>query len=106
MTVEGAAMPGRPPEGGKEPLRSYRMLIGGEWCAAADGGTFESDDPYKGGPWALLPRAGTADVDRAVAAALRRLPSPRPGAASAPRHAAPCCTASATSSPARPTGWR
>src|SRR4051794_23186868 len=50
-------------------LKRYRMLIGGEWRDAAAGETFESIDPFTGRPWAVVPRAGTADVDAAVRAA-------------------------------------
>jgi len=55
------------------PQRTYSMLIGGTGCAAADGGTFASIDPYTGQPWARVPDAGAADVDRAVSAARRAL---------------------------------
>ena len=47
----------------------YRMFIGGEWTEAASGATFESINPYTGQPWALIPRGGRDDVDRAVRAA-------------------------------------
>ena len=50
-------------------MNSHQMLIGGEWVDAEDGRTFESDNPYLGAPWALVPRAGVNDVNRAVAAA-------------------------------------
>src|SRR3954454_12894724 len=50
-------------------LKRYRMLIGGEWMDAAAGETFESVEPFTGGPWAIVPRAGAADVDAAVRAA-------------------------------------
>lgn len=50
-------------------MQSYRMLIAGEWVEAAAGATFETENPFTGKPWALIPRAGVADVDRAVAAA-------------------------------------
>jgi acyl-CoA reductase-like NAD-dependent aldehyde dehydrogenase len=50
-------------------LERYRMLIGGEWVDARSGETFESVDPFTGRPWAVIPRAGPADVDAAVAAA-------------------------------------
>jgi aldehyde dehydrogenase (NAD+) len=36
---------------------------------AASGETFETDNPFTGQPWALVPRGGPADVDRAVQAA-------------------------------------
>jgi len=45
------------------------MLVGGRWTAAASGNYFESFDPFTGKPWALLPRAGVADVDQAIEAA-------------------------------------
>ena len=45
------------------------MYIGGRWVDAAAGGHFESDNPYTGKPWALIPRGNAADVDRAVQAA-------------------------------------
>src|SRR3954470_2966449 len=50
-------------------LKRYRMFIGGEWMDAAAGETFESVDPFTGRPWAIVPRAGAADVDAAVRAA-------------------------------------
>ncbi|WP_101065766.1 aldehyde dehydrogenase [Roseovarius salinarum] len=50
-------------------LRDYRMLIGGEWVAASDGGTFESLNPATGESWARVPEATTDDIDRAVRAA-------------------------------------
>jgi aldehyde dehydrogenase (NAD+) len=50
-------------------LKRYRMLIGGQWVEAAAGATFESVDPFTGRPWAVVPRAGPADVDLAVTAA-------------------------------------
>ena len=54
-------------------LKSYQMFIGGEWLDAAGGDCFPSDNPYTGKPWALIPRGGKADVDRAVAAAHQAL---------------------------------
>jgi acyl-CoA reductase-like NAD-dependent aldehyde dehydrogenase len=50
-------------------LVKYRMYIGGEWVDAASGDHFETDNPYTGQPWALIPRGGPADVDRAVRSA-------------------------------------
>ena len=50
-------------------LVKYKMFIGGEWTDAASGATFESHNPFTGKPWALIPRAGPEDVDRAVRAA-------------------------------------
>ena len=50
-------------------LTTFRMYIGGEWVDAASGDYFESDDPYRGEPWALIPRGTADDADRAVRAA-------------------------------------
>ena len=50
-------------------LKSYRMLIGGNWVEAGSGETFESVNPFTGQPWAVVPSAGAADVDAAVGAA-------------------------------------
>src|SRR5687767_16037927 len=50
-------------------LARYRMYIGGEWIDAGSGDVFESDNPYLGEPWALIPRGMAADADRAVRAA-------------------------------------
>jgi aldehyde dehydrogenase (NAD+) len=45
------------------------MLIDGARVDAASGEFFESINPFTAQPWALIPRGGKADVDRAVAAA-------------------------------------
>ena len=50
-------------------LQNYRMLIGGEWVAASDGGTFDSRNPSTGEVWSRVPEATEQDVDRAVRAA-------------------------------------
>ena len=50
-------------------MRKFQMYIGGEWADPASGEWFESDNPYTGKPWALIPRANQADADRAVEAA-------------------------------------
>ncbi|MDX8513054.1 aldehyde dehydrogenase [Mesorhizobium captivum] len=49
------------------PLVSFQNTVGGRLQSGA--GTFESYDPFTGGPWALIPRGGTAEVDAAVASA-------------------------------------
>jgi len=54
---------------GRGQLTKYRMWIGGEWVDAAGGETFESDNPFLGKPWALIPRGRAEDADRAVRAA-------------------------------------
>src|SRR3954464_2201090 len=50
-------------------LQRFSMLIGGAPVQALSGATFESQNPYTGRPWALVPDGGPADVDAAVAAA-------------------------------------
>ncbi len=45
------------------------MYVGGEWVDSGSGDHFESDNPYLGEPWALIPRGTAADADRAVRAA-------------------------------------
>jgi aldehyde dehydrogenase (NAD+) len=50
-------------------LKTYQMFVGGQWVDAASNDVFESHNPYTGKPWALIPRAGAADADRAVRAA-------------------------------------
>lgn len=45
------------------------MLIAGEWVDPQSGTWFESINPYTAAPWALVPRANAADVERAVTAA-------------------------------------
>jgi phenylacetaldehyde dehydrogenase len=49
--------------------RDHGLLIGGEWQAAADGGTLDVEDPATGERIATVAAAGPADVDRAVVAA-------------------------------------
>ncbi|MDJ0608423.1 MAG: aldehyde dehydrogenase [Kiloniellales bacterium] len=52
-------------------LERYQMLIDGRWVDSESGETFESVNPANGRPWAEIPAAGAADVERAVAAAHR-----------------------------------
>ncbi|MCY1492567.1 Phenylacetaldehyde dehydrogenase [compost metagenome] len=49
--------------------RPKRMLIGGQWVAAADGAVFVSEDPATETPLAEVPAGKPADVDAAVQAA-------------------------------------
>lgn len=49
--------------------RRYQMYVGGEWLQAASGSFFESVDPTTGEVWALMPDAGSTEVEAAVAAA-------------------------------------
>ena len=53
-----------------QPVR-YQAFIGGEFVDSVDYGVFESEDPFSGETWALVPRCTAADVDRAVEAAYR-----------------------------------
>lgn len=50
-------------------MKTYKMLIDGDWVAASDGGTFPSLNPATGQNWARIPEASADDVDRAVRAA-------------------------------------
>src|ERR1700760_5097449 len=50
-------------------LERFRLLIGGKAVDALSGATFESQNPYTGEPWAVVPDGGPEDVDAAVAAA-------------------------------------
>ena len=52
-------------------MTEYRMVIGGDLVAAADGQTFEVVEPHRGTVVGTVPRGGAEDVDRAVAAAQR-----------------------------------
>jgi acyl-CoA reductase-like NAD-dependent aldehyde dehydrogenase len=52
-------------------IRSYKMLIDGEWVAASDGAMFDSVNPTNGKVWSRVPEATEEDVDRAVRAAHR-----------------------------------
>jgi len=56
-------------------VRTYRMLVDGQWRAAAGGAAFESIDPYTGRAWARVPAASAQDVDAAVNAARRAFDS-------------------------------
>lgn len=50
-------------------MERFKMYIGGEWCEAAGGRWFETQNPYTGTTWAEVARGGPEDADRAVAAA-------------------------------------
>ena len=45
------------------------MVIGGRRAEAASGRTYETENPYRGVPWATVPDCGPEDVDAAVGAA-------------------------------------
>ncbi len=57
-------------------LARFSMCIGGEWVDALSGKTFESLNPALAQPWAELPDADEADVERAVQAAQSAFDSP------------------------------
>lgn len=50
-------------------MKSYRMLIAGQWVEASNGATFASINPATGAEWARIPEATANDVARAVEAA-------------------------------------
>ena len=47
-------------------IKSYQMLINGDWVDASDGGTFDSVNPTSCEVWSRVPEATEADVNRAV----------------------------------------
>ena len=48
---------------------AFQLYIDGAFCSAEGSATFESLDPSTGKTWALMPKASTADTNRAVRAA-------------------------------------
>ena len=50
-------------------LQEYQTYIGGKWCGAASGKSFETLRPLHRRAVGAVPRAMPADVDRAVEAA-------------------------------------
>ena len=68
-------------------MNRYQMLIGGEWVDATGGETFETDNPYLGAPWALVPRSGRPTSIAPSRRRGRRSARP-PGADSPPPRAA------------------
>src|SRR5262245_31029008 len=50
-------------------MKTYQMLVGGEWVSAASGKTFDVMNPATDEVVAKVPEAGSADVDKAVKAA-------------------------------------
>ncbi|MDI3336698.1 aldehyde dehydrogenase [Defluviimonas aestuarii] len=56
-------------------VKTYKMLIDGEWVDASDGGMFDSVNPSTGQVWSRVPEATAEDVDRAVRAADRAFTS-------------------------------
>jgi aldehyde dehydrogenase (NAD+) len=62
------------------PFATDRLLIGGEWRAAASGATLALEDPSDGAELARIGRGGAADIDAAVAAARAALEGSAAGA--------------------------
>jgi aldehyde dehydrogenase (NAD+) len=54
----------------------YKLFINNEWQEPSSGQWFDSEDPFTGEPWAKIPQANDADVQRAVAAAKAALEGP------------------------------
>jgi (Z)-2-((N-methylformamido)methylene)-5-hydroxybutyrolactone dehydrogenase len=50
-------------------VKTYQLFINGQYVDPANGEWFDSNDPYRGKPWAKIPRGSAADADRAVKAA-------------------------------------
>jgi acyl-CoA reductase-like NAD-dependent aldehyde dehydrogenase len=50
-------------------MERFSMVIGGKAVGALSGRTFESQNPYTGEAWAVVPDGDPSDVDAAVAAA-------------------------------------
>jgi aldehyde dehydrogenase (NAD+) len=52
-------------------LQTYQVFIDGEWREAADGGRFDTTNPYTNEAWASIPRCNATDVNLAVESAYR-----------------------------------
>ena len=52
-------------------IKTYNMLIDGEWVNASNGQSFACENPSNGEVWCNVPEATEKDVDRAVQAAHR-----------------------------------
>ena len=50
-------------------MKTYQMLIGGQWVDAVSGNTFDDMNPFNGELYAKVPEADARDVDRVMAAA-------------------------------------
>jgi acyl-CoA reductase-like NAD-dependent aldehyde dehydrogenase len=55
-------------------VQEYRQYIGGDWVAA-DGGTYEDNDPFTGDVFATVAAGGADDARRAVEAAEAAFPA-------------------------------
>ena len=54
-------------------MQTYQHFIDGEYVEPVKAAYFDSIDPYRGEPWARIPRGTAEDVDRAVLAAKRAM---------------------------------
>src|SRR5688572_11487532 len=54
-------------------MKSYQLFIDGAYVDPVGREWFDSIDPYKGEPWARIPRGQAEDVELAVRAASRAL---------------------------------
>jgi len=61
---------------GDELMKRYQNVDRREWVDAEARETFETENPYLGAAWAFVPRAKSADVDRAVEAARKAFRAP------------------------------
>ena len=50
-------------------MHKHQLFINGAWVDPSTGAWFESVNPFTAKPWALVPRGGKEDIDKAVAAA-------------------------------------
>jgi len=55
-------------------MKSFQNFVNGEFVDSAEGGTTEVVNPVTGGAYATAPLSGTADIDRAMAAAEAAFP--------------------------------
>ncbi|HRK19196.1 MAG TPA: aldehyde dehydrogenase family protein [Hyphomicrobiaceae bacterium] len=68
-------MPASAKKAATKGVASRKMLINGDWVAAADGRELQVEAPGSRTAIAMIPRGGKADVDRAVEAASRAFPA-------------------------------
>lgn len=54
-------------------MKKYKLFIGGQWRDSQNGDFFETVDPFRNEPWALIPRSDSHDADAAVEAAYNAL---------------------------------
>lgn len=50
-------------------MEKYKILVDGQWIDPHSGEWFETENPFTGAAWALIPKCGKAEVDAAIAAA-------------------------------------